>query len=229
MDMEASKEFLAELKVLTHVHHVNLVHLIGYCVKGSLFLVYEYIDNGNLSQHLRGKEPLPWPIRLQIALDSARGLEYIHEHTIPIYIHRDVKSANILIDKNFHAKVADFGIAKLTEAGGASLQTRLVGTFGYMPPEYACGDVSTKSDVYAFGVVLFELISGLEAVLKTNGEDTEAKGLVSLYPLDSVTKVAHLAKACTHKNPQQRPSMRLVVVALTTLSSSTVDSGNGSI
>ncbi|GER56295.1 receptor protein kinase [Striga asiatica] len=256
MDMEASKEFLAELKVLTHVHHVNLVHLIGYCVKGSLFLVYEYIDNDNLSQHLRGKgkEPLLWPTRLQIALDSARGLEYIHEHTVPLYIHRDVKSANILIDKNFRAKVADFGMAKLTEAGGASLQTRVVGTFGYMPPEYVCGDVSTKSDVYAFGVVLFELISGLQAVVKTNGEDTEAKGLVSLfedafnepdqtesirklidprlgdeYPLDSVTKVAHLAKACTHKNPQQRPSMKSVVVALTTLSSSTVDSSNCSI
>ncbi|CAK8533214.1 unnamed protein product [Lathyrus sativus] len=105
MDMQASKEFLAELKVLTHVHHLNLVRLIGYCVEGSLFLVYEYIENGNLSQHLRGKDPLSWPARVQIALDSARGLEYIHEHTVPVYIHRDVKSTNILIDKNFCGKV----------------------------------------------------------------------------------------------------------------------------
>ncbi|PIA24784.1 hypothetical protein AQUCO_29300001v1 [Aquilegia coerulea] len=136
MDMQASKEFLAELKVLTHVHHLNLVRLIGYCVKGSLFLVYEFIENGNLSEHLRGsaREPLSWPTRVQIAQDSARGLEYIHEHTVPVYIHRDIKSANILIDKNFHGKVADFGLAKLTEVG-SSLQTRLVGTFGYMPPE----------------------------------------------------------------------------------------------
>ncbi|KAL7142821.1 hypothetical protein ABFS83_08G150100 [Erythranthe nasuta] len=256
MDMQASKEFLAELKVLTHVHHVNLVRLIGYCVEGSLFLVYEYIDNGNLSQHLRGKvmEPLPWSTRVQIALDSARGLEYIHEHTVPVYIHRDIKSANILIDKNFRAKVADFGLTKLTEVGSGSLQTRLVGTFGYMPPEYAqYGEVSLKVDVYAFGVVLFELISAKDAIVKTNEVIAESKGLVALfeeafkqpdqteglrklvdprlgedYPFDSVFKVAHLAKACTHENPQLRPSMRSIVVALMTLSSSTEDWDIGS-
>lgn len=84
---------------------------------------------------LPGRDPLPWSARVQIALDSARGLEYIHEHTVPVYIHRDIKSANILIDKNFRAKVADFGLTKLTEVGSASLPTRLVGTFGYMPPD----------------------------------------------------------------------------------------------
>ncbi|OIW02768.1 hypothetical protein TanjilG_29544 [Lupinus angustifolius] len=138
MDVQASSEFLAELKVLTHIHHSNLVRLIGYCVEGSLFLVYEYIDNGNLGQYLHGKgrDPLPWSTRLQIALDSARGLEYIHEHTVPLYIHRDVKSANILIDKNLRGKVADFGLTKLIEVGTSSFHTRLVGTFGYMPPEY---------------------------------------------------------------------------------------------
>ncbi|KAL2475688.1 Chitin elicitor receptor kinase 1 [Abeliophyllum distichum] len=256
MDMQASKEFLAELKVLTHVHHVNLVRLIGYCVEGSLFLVYEYIDNGNLSQHLRGqgRDPLPWSTRVQIALDSARGLEYIHEHTVPLYIHRDIKSANILIDKNCRAKVADFGLAKLTEVGSASLHTRLVGTFGYMPPEYAqYGDVSPKIDVYAFGVVLFELISAKEAIVKTNEVITESRGLVALFegafsqtdptesvqklvdprlgencPLDSVNKMAQLAKACTHENAQLRPSMRSIVVALMTLSSSTEDWDIGS-
>ncbi|XP_076882800.1 lysM domain receptor-like kinase 3 isoform X2 [Bidens hawaiensis] len=186
MDMQASKEFLAELKVLTHVHHLNLVRLIGYCVEESLFLVYEFIGNGNLSQHLRGsagREPIPWATRVQIALDSARGLEYIHEHTVPVYIHRDIKSPNILIDENFRAKVADFGLTKLTEFGsGNSLQTRLVGTFGYMPPEYAqYGEVSPKVDVYAFGVVLFELISAKEAVVKTNEFGNESKGLVGLF------------------------------------------------
>uniref|UniRef100_A0A5B7BUP3 non-specific serine/threonine protein kinase n=1 Tax=Davidia involucrata TaxID=16924 RepID=A0A5B7BUP3_DAVIN len=256
MDMQASREFLAELKVLTHVHHLNLVRLIGYCVEGSLFLVYEYIENGNLSQHLRGSggDPLPWSTRVQIALDSARGLEYIHEHTVPVYIHRDIKSANILIDKNFRGKVADFGLTKLTEVGSTSLPTRLVGTFGYMPPEYAqYGDVSPKVDVYAFGVVLYELISAKEAIVKTNGSTAESKGLVALfdevlsqpdpkedlgklvdprlgdnYPLDSVRKMAQLAKACTHETPQLRPSMRSIVVALMTLSSSTEDWDVGS-
>lgn len=250
MDMQATNEFLAELKVLTNVHHLNLVRLIGYCTEGSLFLVYEYIENGNLSQHLRGsgREPLPWPTRIQIALDSARGLEYIHEHTVPVYIHRDIKPANILIDKNFHGKVADFGLAKLTEVGSNSLPTgRLVGTFGYMPPEYAqYGDVSPKVDVYAFGVVIYELISAKEAIVKENGNAADSRGLVALfedalsqpepteelkklvdprlgdnYPLDSAIKVAQLAKACTHENPQLRPSMRSIVVALMTLSSST--------
>ncbi|KAJ8637783.1 hypothetical protein MRB53_012050 [Persea americana] len=119
MDMKASKEFWAELKVLTHVRHLNVVYLIGYCTENSLFLVYEFIENGNLSQHLHGsvREPLLWSARVQIALDSARGLEYIHEHTVPAYIHRDIKSSNILIDKNFHGKVADFGLTKLTKFG----------------------------------------------------------------------------------------------------------------
>ncbi|KAJ7960355.1 putative Receptor protein kinase [Quillaja saponaria] len=249
MDMQASREFLAELKVLTHVHHLNLVRLIGYCVEGSLFLVYEYIENGNLSQHLRGsgRDPLPWSTRVQIALDSARGLEHIHEHTVPVYIHRDIKSANILIDINFHGKVADFGLTKLTEVGSASLPTRLVGTFNYMPPEYAqYGDVSSKIDVYAFGVVLYELISAKRAVMKTKEFVTESKGLITLfegvlnqpdatdglrklvdhrlednYPIDSVRKMAQLARACTQHNPQLRPSMRSIVVALMILSSPT--------
>ncbi|CAI8615910.1 unnamed protein product [Vicia faba] len=146
MNVQASTEFLCELKVLTHVHHLNLVRLIGYCVEGSLFLVYEHIDNGNLGQYLHGlgKEPLPWFSRVQIALDSARGLEYIHEHTVPVYIHRDVKSANILVDKNLRGKVADFGLTKLIEVGNSTLHTRLVGTFGYMPPEFE-GDATEEA------------------------------------------------------------------------------------
>ncbi|KAF4399555.1 hypothetical protein G4B88_022638, partial [Cannabis sativa] len=258
MDMQASNEFLAELRILTHVHHLNLVRLIGFCVEGSLFLVYEYIENGNLSQHLRGsgRDPLTWSSRVQIALDSARGLEYIHEHTVPLYIHRDIKSPNILIDKNFRGKVADFGLTKLTEYGSTSLQTRLVGTFGYMPPEYAqYGDVSPKVDVYAFGVVLYELISAKEAVVRTKESptSTESKALVALfedvltqpdskedliklidprlgqnYPFDSVLKMAQLAKACTHDSPQLRPSMRSIVVALMTLTSTTEDWDVGS-
>lgn len=251
MDMKATKEFLAELKVLTRVHHVNLVRLIGYCVEGSLFLVYEYIDNGNLGQHLRGSdgEPLSWPSRVKIALDSARGLEYIHEHTVPAYIHRDIKSENILLDKNFCAKVADFGLTKLIDVGISSVPTaNMAGTFGYMPPEYAYGSVSSKIDVYAFGVVLYELISAKGAVIMGGDSGADLKGLVVLfdevldqphpieglkelvdprlgdnYPIDHVFKMAQLAKVCTNSDPQQRPNMSSVVVALTTLTSTTED------
>ncbi|KAF5458312.1 hypothetical protein F2P56_022347 [Juglans regia] len=253
MDMQSSRKFLAELNVLTHVHHLNTVRLIGYCVEGSLFLVYEYIENGNLSQHLRGslgRDPLPWSTRVQIALDSARGLEHLHEHTVPLHVHRDIKSTSILIDKNFHGKVANFGLTtSLTKGKASLLPTRLVGTFGYMAPEYAqYGDVSPKVDVYAFGVVLYELISAKQAVFKPNCSTVEYKSLVTLfedalyrpdnpmedlrklvdprlgddYPLDSVWKVSMLARECTLGDPQLRPSMRAVVVALMKLSS-TID------
>ncbi|KAF8031914.1 hypothetical protein BT93_D0969 [Corymbia citriodora subsp. variegata] len=265
MDMHASREFLAKLKVLTRVHHSNLVRLIGYCIEDSLFLVYEFLKNGSLCQHLRGSDnkPLPWSERMNIALDSARGLEYIHESIVPVCIHSDVKSANILIDRDFWGKVAYFGLLKLTEYGSASLHTHLVGTFGYMSPEYAqYGDVPPIVDVYAFGVVLYELISAKQAVIKMDGSASEVKGLVALfedvlnqpnpkdslcklvnprldddYPLDSVYKLsqvfalhmATLAKACTQENPQLRPTMRSVVVALIALSSTEDDWDIGSI
>ncbi|XP_019235904.1 PREDICTED: lysM domain receptor-like kinase 3 isoform X2 [Nicotiana attenuata] len=248
MKRQAKTEFLTELQILTRVHHLNLVCLIGYCVERYLFLVYEYIDNGNLSQHLRGRDTLPWSTRVQIALDSARGLEYIHEHSVPVCIHRDIKSANILINKNFHAKVGDFGLTKLVENGNSTLPTRFMGTFGYMAPEYGrSGIISPKVDVYAFGVVLYELISSKEAVVKEDGVD-DARSLVALfeeahnhpnpiegisrlidpklgdnYPFDSVHKMAQLAKACTEKDHQMRPTMRSVVVALMACSSSTED------
>ncbi|XP_058007385.1 chitin elicitor receptor kinase 1 isoform X2 [Hevea brasiliensis] len=232
------------------------VQLIGYCVNSlgsSLFLVYEYMENGNLSQHLHdsGKDPLPWCTRVQIALDSARGLEYLHHFTVPAYIHLDVKPANILIDKNYHGKVADFGLAKLKDLDRNALPStrHLVGTFGYMPPEYGeLGMVSPKADVYAFGVVLYELISGKGAIVETNSS-VEFKGLYALfndalnhpdtreicistlvdprlgdnYPFDVVLKMARLARACTRDDPESRPSMRSVLYSLMTLSSLTED------
>ncbi|KAI5080832.1 hypothetical protein GOP47_0004015 [Adiantum capillus-veneris] len=259
MNMQATKEFLAELKVLTRVHHTNLVRLVGFCTHESLFLVYEYVENGTLSQHLKGSTPLAWEARIQVALDAARGLEYIHEHTTPTYIHRDIKSSNILLDNNNRAKVADFGLTKLTESGTGSstIPSRLVGTFGYMAPEYArFGDISAKSDVYSFGVVLFEIISAKDAIVHnldgtsvSQASRTGSHGLVTLfeevlsdtvdgkeklrslidpalgddYPLESVWKMATLAGACTREEPLLRPNMRVVVVALMTLSSSTQD------
>ncbi|KAL6587876.1 hypothetical protein OROMI_000854 [Orobanche minor] len=249
MGVEARKKFIAELKVLAHVHHLNLVSLKGYCVKGSLYLVYEHIENGNLSQHLCGSsgfDVLPWPTRIQIALDSARGVQYIHEHAATAHnIHHDIKSANILIDKNFRAKVADLGLAKLSQYGRPRLMTRLLGTTGYMPPDryVQFAQVSPKVDVYAFGVVLFELISAKVAVEETTEYVSKQGGLVASfetvlsqpeprenlaklvdhrlsnndYSLDSVYKMAQLAKACTQKNPQLRPSVSSVVAELLTI------------
>ncbi|KAG7983384.1 hypothetical protein I3843_04G103600 [Carya illinoinensis] len=221
MDMQSTRKFLAELNVLTHGHHLNLVQLIGYCVEGSLFLVYEYIENGNLSQHLRGslgeipcawEGPIAWSTRVQISLDLARALEHIHEYTIPVYIHCDIKSASILIDKNFHGKVANFGLSRLTKGKTSLLPTHLVGTFGYLAPEYAhCRDFSFKVDIYAFGVVLYELIFVKPTMFKSNSFTVEHKSLVTL--------VFMLARECTLENPQLRPSMRAIVIALMILSS----------
>ncbi|XP_047316983.1 lysM domain receptor-like kinase 3 [Impatiens glandulifera] len=173
-----SKEFLAELKVLGKVHHANLVELIGYAATDDeLFLIYEYAQKGSLGNHLhdpqsKGHTSLSWIMRLQIALDAARGLEYIHEHTRPHYVHRDIKTSNILLDDSFRGKVSDFGLAKLAEItnDAEASVTRVVGTFGYVAPEYLRDCVATKkSDVYAFGVVLLEMISGKEAVTRSQG------------------------------------------------------------
>ncbi|XP_028552922.1 lysM domain receptor-like kinase 3 isoform X2 [Dendrobium catenatum] len=181
MTATKTKEFIAEIKVLCKVHHSSLVELIGYAAStDELFLVYEYAQKGSLKNHLHDPQckvhtSLSWITRIQIALDAARGLEYIHEHTKNHYVHRDIKTSNILLDSAFRAKISDFGLAKLlvrTSDREAST-TKVVGTFGYLAPEYLHDGLATsKSDVYAFGVVLFELISGREAISKTEGTST---------------------------------------------------------
>nr|BAI79272.1 LysM type receptor kinase [Lotus japonicus] len=182
MTATKTKEFMAEIKVLCKVHHANLVELIGYAAShDEFFLVYEYAQKGSLRSHLhdpqnKGHSPLSWIMRVQIALDAARGLEYIHEHTKTHYVHRDIKTSNILLDASFRAKISDFGLAKLvgkTNEGEVST-TKVVGTYGYLAPEYLSnGLATTKSDVYAFGVVLFEIISGKEAIIRTEGTVTK--------------------------------------------------------
>lgn len=192
MTATKTKEFMAEMKVLCKVHHSNLVELIGYATsQDELFLIYEYAQKGSLRSHLhdphsKGHTSLSWIMRVQIALDAARGLEYIHEHTKAHYVHRDIKTSNILLDGAFRAKISDFGLAKLvgkTNDGEASA-TRVVGTFGYLAPEYMRDGLATrKSDVYAFGVVLFEMISGKEAITRTEGtlmKNPERRSLVSI-------------------------------------------------
>ncbi|KAK6264143.1 Serine-threonine/tyrosine-protein kinase [Theobroma cacao] len=192
MTATKTKEFMAEMKVLCKVHHANLVELIGYAASDNeLFLIYEYAQKGSLRSHLhdpqnKGHTPLSWIMRVQIALDAARGLEYIHEHTKTHYVHRDIKSSNILLDGSFRAKISDFGLSKLVgkTSDEEATATKVVGTFGYLAPEYLSdGLASSKSDVYAFGVVLFETISGKEAIIRMEGttvKNSERRSLASI-------------------------------------------------
>ncbi|XP_073292015.1 probable receptor-like protein kinase At1g80640 isoform X2 [Primulina huaijiensis] len=167
---EAEREFENEIELLSKLQHQNIVSLLGYCIHGeSRFLVYEIMENGNLEFHLHGPShqlTLSWNVRMRIALDVARGLEYLHEHCNPPVIHRDIKSSNILLDSNFNAKLSDFGLA-ITGGSSNKANIKLSGTLGYVAPEYLLdGKLTDKSDVYAFGVVLLELLMGRKAVEK---------------------------------------------------------------
>ncbi|KAJ4759234.1 Protein kinase superfamily protein [Rhynchospora pubera] len=230
-----------ELKILQKVNHTNLVKLEGFCIdseSGTCYLVYEYLENGSLDtwlHDLTSSRNLDWRTRLRIALDLAHGLQYIHEHTWPRVVHKDIKSSNVLLDSRLHAKIANFGLAK---TGHNAVTTHIIGTQGYIAPEYlADGLVTTKMDVFAYGVVLLELLSGKEAVnaegdaLWAEAEKTifnfrdgrkEAKirewmdpALVEQScPVDSVASVVNVAKACLQKDPAKRPSMVEVAYTL---------------
>lgn len=167
---QAEKEFRVEVEAIGHVRHKNLVRLLGYCIEGTeRLLVYEYVNNGNLEQWLHGAMRqhgfLTWEARMKILLGTAKALAYLHEAIEPKVVHRDIKSSNILIDDDFNAKISDFGLAKLLCAGTSYITTRIMGTFGYVAPEYAnSGLLNEKSDVYSFGVVLLEAITGRDPV-----------------------------------------------------------------
>ncbi|CAI9286761.1 unnamed protein product [Lactuca saligna] len=168
---QAEKEFKVEVEAIGKVRHKNLVGLIGFCAEGAKrLLVYEYVDNGNLEQWLHGdtgptNPPLTWEIRMKIAIGTAKGLAYLHEGLEPKVVHRDVKSSNILVDKNWNAKVADFGLSKLLESDKSYVTTRVMGTFGYVSPDYAStGMLNEGSDVYSFGVLLMEIVTGKSPV-----------------------------------------------------------------
>ncbi|XP_010919126.1 probable serine/threonine-protein kinase At1g01540 [Elaeis guineensis] len=163
---QAEKEFRVEVDTIGRIRHKNLVRLLGYCVEGAYrLLVYEYVDNGNLDQWLHGDvgvvSPLTWDIRMKIILGTAKGLAYLHEGLEPKVVHRDVKSSNILLDQQWNPKVSDFGLAKLLCSERSYVTTRVMGTFGYVAPEYAStGMLNERSDVYSFGVLIMEIISG---------------------------------------------------------------------
>ncbi|XP_076925938.1 putative receptor-like serine/threonine-protein kinase At4g34500 [Bidens hawaiensis] len=167
---QAEKEFKVEVEAIGKVRHKNLVGLIGFCADGAKrLLVYEYIDNGNLEQWLHGEvgpvSPLTWDIRMKIAIGTAKGLAYLHEGLEPKVIHRDIKSSNILLDRKWNAKVSDFGLAKLLGPEKSHVTTRVMGTFGYVSPDYAStGMLNECSDVYSFGVLLMEIVTGRSPV-----------------------------------------------------------------
>ncbi|KAJ7559545.1 hypothetical protein O6H91_04G090300 [Diphasiastrum complanatum] len=238
-------EFQAEIAVLTKVRHRHLVALLGYCIDGhEKLLVYEYLSNGTLAQHLfeyirLGWKPLDWKRRLSIALDVARGLEYLHGLAQESFIHRDLKPSNILLDDDSRAKVSDFGLVKLAPEGKYSVETKLAGTFGYLAPEYAVtGRVTTKADVFSFGVVMMELISGRRALDETQSEENlhlvawfrrtqtiEGSFAKVIDPamemnsesFQSICVVAELAGHCVARQPYQRPDMGHVVNVLAPL------------
>ncbi|RVX06466.1 Proline-rich receptor-like protein kinase PERK8 [Vitis vinifera] len=165
---QGEREFKAEVEIISRVHHRHLVSLVGYCIsEHQRLLVYDFVPNDTLHYHLHGegRPVMDWATRVKVAAGAARGIAYLHEDCHPRIIHRDIKSSNILLDMNFEAQVSDFGLAKLALDANTHVTTRVMGTFGYMAPEYASsGKLTEKSDVYSFGVVLLELITGRKPV-----------------------------------------------------------------
>ncbi|GLT57203.1 hypothetical protein SLA2020_301910 [Shorea laevis] len=242
LDHKLEKEFKAEVEILGSIRHANIVKpLCCISSENSNLLVYEYMENESLYMWLHGKKRrtssgtgmssvLDWPRRLQIAVGAAQGLCYMHHDCSPPIIHRDVKSSNILLDSEFKARIADFGLAKmLPRRGEPHSMSAVAGSFGYLAPEYAyTTKVNEKIDVYSFGVVLLELVTGREA--NRGNENTslaewawkrysEERPLVELFDLeindpcylDEMTMVCKLGLACTSTAPSSRPSMKEVL------------------
>ncbi|KAL8144279.1 hypothetical protein V2J09_017311 [Rumex salicifolius] len=177
---KGNQEFIVEVLMLSLLHHPNLVKLIGYCAEGDhRLLVYEYMPLGSLADHLYEKSTVPildWNTRMKIAVGAAKGIEYLHCSANPPVIYRDLKSANILLDNEFNPRLSDFGLAKLGPVGDKThVSTRVMGTYGYCAPDYAMsGKLTIKSDIFSFGVVLLELVTGRKAfdLSKKQGEQS---------------------------------------------------------
>ncbi|KAM7472234.1 hypothetical protein LguiA_010417 [Lonicera macranthoides] len=233
---QAEKEFKVEVEVIGRVRHKNLVRLLGYCVEGAYrMLVYEYVDNGNLDQWLHGDvgdvSPLTWNIRMNIILGTAKGLAYLHEGLEPKVVHRDIKTSNILLDRQWNSKVSDFGLAKLLCAETSYVTTRVMGTFGYVAPEYACtGMLNEKSDIYSFGILIMEIITGRSPVdysrpqgevnlvdwLKTmvgnrKSEEVVDPKLPEMPASKALKRVLLVALRCVDPDAQKRPKMGHVI------------------
>ncbi|KAL3753790.1 hypothetical protein ACJRO7_001088 [Eucalyptus globulus] len=237
---QGHREWLAEINYLGQLHHPNLVKLIGFCLEDEQrLLVYEFMSKGNMENHLfrRGTyfQPLSWTVRMKVALGAAKGLAFLH-NAEPKVIYRDFKTSNILLDPNYNAKLSDFGLARDGPTDDKShVSTRVMGTYGYAAPEYlATGHLTPKSDVYGFGVVLLELLSGQRAIDKnrpaghhnlvewakpylTNKRrifrviDSRLEGQ---YSMDQAQKAAFLALQCISTEARARPTMDEIVTSL---------------
>ncbi|KAM5573860.1 putative serine/threonine-protein kinase PBL21 [Rosa sericea] len=244
--LQGFQEFIVEVLMLSLLHHTNLVTLIGYCTDGDQrLLVYEYMPRGSLEDHLfdlkPDQEPLCWDTRIKIAVGAARGLEYLHCKANPPVIYRDLKSANILLDDHFNPKLSDFGLAKLGPVGdNTHVSTRVMGTYGYCAPEYAMsGKLTLKSDIYSFGVVMLELITGKKAIDNTmkQGEQNlvawsrpflkDRRKFVQLvdpllqgrFPIRCLHHAVAITAMCLQEQPTFRPLISDIVVALEYLAS----------
>ncbi|GAU43380.1 hypothetical protein TSUD_254630 [Trifolium subterraneum] len=229
------------------LYHPNLVKLLGYCYEETeLLLVYEYMQKGSLEHHLFGRgaavQPLPWDLRLKIAIGAAAGLSFLHTSDREI-IYRDFKASNILLDGSYNAKISDFGLAKLGPSASQShLSTTVMGTPGYAAPEYMqTGHLYVKSDVYGFGVVLVEILTGLRAIdlnrptgyhsltdwIKPHLHDKRKLRRVmdhhlgDKYPIKAAFPIAKLASRCLAPEPKMRPSMKDVLEDLQGIQAST--------
>uniref|UniRef100_A0A0V0ICB0 non-specific serine/threonine protein kinase n=1 Tax=Solanum chacoense TaxID=4108 RepID=A0A0V0ICB0_SOLCH len=237
--LQGHKEWLAEVNFLGDLIHPNLVKLIGYCIEDDQrLLVYEFMPRGSLENHLfRRSLPLPWSIRMKIALGAAKGLAFLHEEAERPVIYRDFKTSNILLDAVYYnAKLSDFGLAKDAPEGDKThVSTRVMGTYGYAAPEYVMtGHLTSKSDVYSFGVVLLEMMTGRRSMDKNrpNGEHNlvewarphlgERRRFYKLidprleghFSIKGAQKAAQLAARCLSRDPKVRPMMSDVVDAL---------------
>jgi hypothetical protein len=234
----SDRVFERELEILGSVKHRHLVNLRGYCNGPSAnLLIYDFLPGGNLDEMLHGRthdRPLDWDARVKIAIGAAKGLAYLHHDCSPRIIHRDIKSSNILLDRNLESHVSDFGLAKLLEDQESHITTTIVaGTFGYLAPEYMhSGRATEKADVYGFGVLLLELLSGkrptdsafIEKGLNIVGwlnilvKENRPRDIVDPYcegvQMESFEALLHVAIQCVSANPEHRPTMHRVVQVL---------------
>ncbi|XP_059435600.1 probable leucine-rich repeat receptor-like serine/threonine-protein kinase At3g14840 isoform X3 [Corylus avellana] len=236
---QGNREFVNEIGMISALQHPNLVRLYGCCIEGNqLFLVYEYMENNSLARALFGPEEyclnLDWPTRQKICVGIARGLAFLHEESTIKVVHRDIKTTNVLLDRDLNPKISDFGLAKLDEEGNTHISTRVAGTIGYMAPEYALwGYLTYKADVYSFGVVTLEIVAGKNnmkyrpnenyvclldwaLVLQRKGNIMELVDpkLGSELNKEEASRMIKVALLCTNPSPALRPTMSAVVSML---------------
>ncbi|XP_024973838.1 receptor-like cytoplasmic kinase 176 isoform X1 [Cynara cardunculus var. scolymus] len=238
--LQGHQEWLAEINYLGQLDHPNLVQLIGYCLEDDQrLLVYEFMSRGSLENHLFRRssyfQPLSWNLRLKVALGAAKGLAYLHSPDAKV-IYRDFKSSNILIDSNYNAKLSDFGLAKDGPVDGKShVSTRVMGTYGYAAPEYmATGHLTERSDIYSFGVVLLEILTGKRCIDKNRPSNEQIlvdfakpylthkrtilhimdQRIDSQYASGVAMRAGTLAMKCLAREPKYRPSADELVKVL---------------